>query len=121
MSYEIELISLRCNDAKESADEAVLDVNGRTVWGPAKMGTADTKAIGRRVPFDHDVTVELREEDPLYGRRNDTKIGGALRLSEDEVRAYLRGDHYELSHDFNWIKTREIDAKYTLWYDFHQR
>lgn len=120
MAYEIELISLRCNDAKEATDEAVLDVNGEIVWGPGRIGTGDTRSIGRRVRFLHDVTVQLWEEDPLRGRRDDTRIGSALNFSENQVRALLRGDHYRMTHDFNWTRTREIDAKYTLTYALHE-
>jgi hypothetical protein len=121
MSYEMELISLRCNNAQERTDEPYLMVNGRVQWGPTSMRTGNTRTIGRRVPFDHDVTVELRESDSRR-RVPDQKDDyiGAIRLDERTVRGFIRGDRGgPLTGRFSRDRGIVGDATYTLIYELH--
>ena len=115
MPYEIELISLRCNDAQESRDEPYLRVNNRTAWGPTRMHTGDTLAIGRCVAFNRDVRVELREVD-----WSPDDHFGTMHLSVRLVRAITRGAHPPLMHPFHRDLGILGDASYTLTYDLHR-
>lgn len=115
MSYELELISLRCNDAQEGTDEPYLRVNNHDEWGPTSMRTGSSRSIGRRVGFDHDVNVELREKDVS----RDDWIG-TMHLSEADVRLLIRGDHYTLTYNFYRDRGIVGDANYTLTYDLHE-
>ncbi len=112
MPYEIELISIRCHDAQEGKDEPYLRVNGHTEWGPTGMRTGNTRTIDRRVSFDHDISVELRESD----RGKDDHFG-TMHLSEHEVTGLIRGDRYLLQHTFQRDRGIVGDARYTLTYD----
>jgi len=117
MSYEIELITLKCLDAQEGKDEVSLYVNGNRAWHVEGVGTGMNILIGQRVPFDHDVTVRLNEVDV---HRDDT-IGTDLHLGERDVYGRLNGDSMgPWTHTFSWRKTRTIDAIYQLTYNLHQ-
>ena len=119
MSYEIELISLRCHDAQEGKDEPYLMVNGHIEWGPTEMRTGNTRTIGRRVSFNHDVRVELRESDrPRVPHRKDD-LFGTMHLSEREVIGLIHGDRHLLTHTFQRDRGIVGDARYTFTYDLH--
>ena len=119
MSYELELISLRCRDAQEGKDEPYLRVNGHIEWGPTDMRTGNTRTIGRRVSFDHDVRVDLRESDRRRVPHRKDDHFGAMHFSEREVRGFIDGDRHLLTHTFQRDRGIVGDARYTLTYDLH--
>ena len=119
MPYEVELISLRCNDAQEAEDEPYLLVNGNIRWGPRDMRTGSNRSIGQRVTFDHDLTIELRESDRRRVPHRKDESLGSMHLAEPEVFAFIRGDHGTLSHTFRRDRGIVGDASYTLAYDLH--
>jgi hypothetical protein len=121
MTYEMELISLQCNDAQERTDEPYLMVNGHVQWGPTSMRTGSTRRIRQRVLFDHDVTVELRESDSRRRtpHRRDDSIG-ALRLDERTVRGLIQGDRGgPFTRRFSRDRGIVGDATYTLTYELN--
>lgn len=117
---QLELISLRCNDAQEREDEPYLLVNGDRQWGPQDMRTGSSRSIGRHMTFNHDVTIELRESDSRrrVPHRRDDRIG-TMHLDEAEVAMLIRGDHSTLTHTFRRDRGIVGDASYTLTYDLH--
>ena len=120
MPFEIDLISLRCNDAQEKTDEPYLLVNGHREWGPVGMRTNSSRAIGRHAIFNHDVRVELRESDRRsVPHRKDDRIG-TMHISEAEVRGLIRGDRHRLTHTFHRDRGITGDASYTLEYDLRE-
>jgi hypothetical protein len=92
MPYELELISIRCNDAQEWFDEAYLLVNGSRIWRYPAMQTGLTYPFGggsgARVSFEGALSLELWEEDQ---HTSDDRIG-SLMLSEHLIQEMIHID-----------------------------
>jgi hypothetical protein len=117
----MELISLQCNEAQQTIDRPYLMVNGHIAWGPTRMRTGNIRSIQRRVAFDHDVTVELRESENnrRVPHRKDDHIG-CLRLDEPTVRFLVRSERGgNLVRIFNRDGGIVGDATYTLTYELY--
>ncbi len=84
------------------------------------MRTGNTRTIGRRVSFDHDVRVDLRESDRRRVPHRKDDHFGTMQLDEREVRGLIRGDRHLLTHTFHRDRGIAGDARYTLTYDLHQ-
>lgn len=112
--YNLELISIRCNDAQQYADHVYLKVNGAMVWGPRRMRTGHTLSLTdvRPVPIPHITSVQFWEEDEKH--RDDFFGELMLRI----------GDDADFVHDqqFTFSRDRGIvgDARYTLTYRLRQ-
>lgn len=81
--YNLELISIRCNDAQQYADHVYLKVNGAMVWGPRRMRTGHTLSLTdvRPVPIPHITSVQFWEEDEKH--RDDFFGELMLRIGDD--------------------------------------
>jgi hypothetical protein len=119
MPYEIELISIRCQDSQQSKDKPYLRVNNHVEWGPIEMRTGNTRTINLHVPFDHDVRIELWESDRRSVPHRKDDHFGTMHLNEREVIGLIRGDRNLLTHTFQRDRGIVGDVYYTLTYDLH--
>jgi hypothetical protein len=121
--YQMEIISLRCNDTQLGRNAPYLLVNSQIAWGPKIMQTGDTRTIGRRVSFDHTLSVELRESNgtgPSMPYHKDDHIG-KMTLGEIEVRQYIRDYRGGgMVVDFHCDRGIIGDASYTLTYELDE-
>ncbi len=117
MPYDLELISIRCNDAQEVFDEACLRLNGSMIWRYPAMQTGLTYPFGggrgSTVSFERELSLELWEEDSVG---SDDHIG-SLNLSEHRIEEMISIEHPPFTHTFSRDRGIIGDASYTLTYD----
>lgn len=120
MSYELELISLRCNKTQETKDEPYIVVNHYIEWGPIPISTGATKPINKRIGFEHEISLELHDANPpSVPNRQDDYIG-SIRLSEFEIKSLVDNQNTPQKYDFCRGNRAIGDASYTLIYDLHK-
>ena len=120
MSYELELISLRCNKTQEIKSEPYLMVNHYVEWGPLKIDTGVVELIDKRIGFEHDINIELHESNPHdVPHRKDDYIG-TMNLSESKIQSLASGLHSPQKYDFYDDSQIVGSISYTLIYDLHK-
>lgn len=120
MSYELELISLRCNNTQEIKDEPYLTVNNYLEWGPLTLYTGAIEPINKRIGFDHNLSVELHESNPHNSREREDDYIGTMNLSQFEVESLASHPHPPQKYNFYGENQMSSGVSYTLIYDLHK-
>ncbi len=112
--FQIDLVSLRCDDAQGAYDRVYLYVNERAVLGPVEMRTRQEIDLGIRVHFRQTATIRLSEvhnqgwnsQFTVHPGAPDFPISGEPTPHRFSVDRGITGDaRYTLTYRL-WILTR---------------